>query len=273
MAASGEDPETIHNELHGTTTGFAFQANTVHGGVHIGAPRRRRRTALLAATPAALAAVGVLSLASGLGADHATVPKAGATSASATTVTTTGNAPSSAPLIPGQSSHPSAPAGTSTTAAPRGDGATPSTSGAPGQTTTTTQPPTRAPEVPAEDPGRLIGKQQERQVELVQQYRYNWVDIDYWRHDAQLPGDLRIDLKGTYTADAAKLAIIADRPLANRDRCVGVSGWRDRVEFSELHVGSQLCARSSEGIYASMEIRALPATELDSFVFYGLSWS
>lgn len=143
-------------------------------------------------------------------------------------------------------------------------------------TRTTTQVPTDTPQDPdrLEDPGRLDNKQEDEVVELVQQNQYPWRDIEYWRRDTSRPGEVQIDAQGVFTNLGAKLTIIADTPLANRDRCAGATGWRDRIEFSELHVGSQLCALSRVSHYASMEIRLLPGSpgSNGSFIFYGITW-
>jgi hypothetical protein len=88
-------------------------------------------------------------------------------------------------------------------------------------------------------------------------------DIEYWRHDASTSGEVQIDPHGVFTHLGAKLTIIPDTPLANRARCAQSSGWRDRIEFAELHVGSQLCAMSHLGRYASMEVRLVPSPAND----------
>jgi hypothetical protein len=77
-----------------------------------------------------------------------------------------------------------------------------------------------------------------------------------------------------HTAVGAQLAVIPDAPLANRERCAQVTSWRDRVEFGELHAGSQLCGRSRAGRYASLEVRTLPSSPSSDgrFIFYGITW-
>jgi hypothetical protein len=152
---------------------------------------------------------------------------------------------------------------------PTGAGQPPTITGTPGTTRTTT--PTTDDRVPTEDPGRYDGVQEQRTVELVRQQGYNWVDIEYWRHDADTPGELQIDASSVFTAYGARLAVIPDSPAPDRARCAQVTQWRDRVGFDELHVGSRLCARSKVGRYASLEVRALPSTG-GSFIFYGITW-
>lgn len=125
-----------------------------------------------------------------------------------------------------------------------------------------------------EDPGRYDNVQEDEVVELVQQQGYNWRDIEYWRHDASTPGEVHVDPNGVFTNLGAKLTVIPDTPLANRARCAQATGWRDRIEFSELHVGSQLCALSRMDHYASMEVRLLPSSPASNgrFIFYGITW-
>jgi hypothetical protein len=136
---------------------------------------------------------------------------------------------------------------------------------APGQNSTTTKP--------AEDPDRYQNVQEKRTVDLVPQERHNWVDIEYWRHDAAVSGELQMDATGVHTATGAQLAVIADTPLAGRARCAQVTSWRDRVEFSELHAGSQLCGRSRAGRYASLLVQSLPTPSDGRFFFYGITWN
>ncbi|MDX3658201.1 hypothetical protein PV646_12915 [Streptomyces sp. ID05-26A] len=140
-------------------------------------------------------------------------------------------------------------------------------------TTTTTPPPGGA--APGADADRPMNVQEQRVVELVPLERYNWVDIEYWRHDTASPGEVQMDGTGVHTAVGAQLAIVADTPLAGRARCAQVTSWRDRVEFTELHAGSQLCGRSRAGRYASLEVRTLPASPSSDgkFIFYGITWN
>jgi hypothetical protein len=214
---------------------------------------------VLVATAAVLALAGVLVFYNVIGVPAA--PSAGPSS-SVTTVPTTAETSSSGPSA---TSATSGPQPTSTT------GPRPSTSQLPPVTTTTRT--SDGPKPPAEDPGRYAGVQEKRVVELVPQTGYNWVDIENWRHDASTPGEVQMDAKGVFTALSAKLAVIVDTPLANRDRCANVTTWRDRVDFSELHVGSQLCGRSREGRYASLEVRVLPSSSDGRFFFYGITWN
>lgn len=50
--------------------------------------------------------------------------------------------------------------------------------------------------------------------------------------------------------------------------------WVTRVEFSNLHVGSQLCARSRGGRYATIKITALPTSPASNgrLLFFGRTW-
>ncbi|MFD9703196.1 hypothetical protein [Lentzea sp. NPDC059081] len=133
-------------------------------------------------------------------------------------------------------------------------------------TTTTTTTST------ASTPGTV---QEQRVVELIPQDRYNWTDIEYWRQAQDSPGEVRMDDTGLQTALGAKLAVIEDAPAADRDRCSQVTAWRDRVEFSELHEGSQLCGRSRVGRYASLKVQTVPASQSSNgrFIFYGITWN
>lgn len=226
-------------------------------------PRRPiwRRVEVLVATAGVLALAAVtLVLYDVVGVPAA--PSAGPSS-SVTTVPTTAETSSSGPSA---TSATSGPQPTSTT------GPRPSTSQPPVTTTTQTSD---GPKPPAEDPGRYEGVQEQRVVKLVPQTGGNWVDIEYWRQDPAQPGEVQMDAKGVHTAVGAALAVIADTPLANRDRCSKVTTWRLRVDFSELHVGSQLCGRSSVGRYASLEVQVLPSSPSSGgrFFFYGITWN
>ncbi|OLF13429.1 prolipoprotein diacylglyceryl transferase [Actinophytocola xanthii] len=125
-----------------------------------------------------------------------------------------------------------------------------------------------------EDPGRHDGVQEKRVVELTQEQGRNWVDIEYWRQDASTPGELQISSNELFTNLGAKIAVIPDTPLANRSRCAQATGWRDRIAFSELHVGSQLCGLSRMERYASIEVRVVPDAQANGgrLIFYGITW-
>ncbi|MBP2322987.1 hypothetical protein JOF56_003372 [Kibdelosporangium banguiense] len=133
----------------------------------------------------------------------------------------------------------------------------------------------KQPAQPSEDPGRYDKVQEKRVVELIQQQGYNWVDIEYWRHDSTKPGELQIDTQKVFTNLGAKLTIIPDDPLANRERCARATGWRDSISFAELHVGSQLCGLSHMDRYASLVVRLLPGSPASNgrFTFYGITWN
>jgi hypothetical protein len=99
------------------------------------------------------------------------------------------------------------------------------------------------------------------------------VDIDWWRQYKDASGDLRIDQDGLYTQKGAALTLIEDTPDATYARCSQVQAWGSRVHFSQLHAGSQLCARSYMGRYASMKVTSMPSeTVAGEFVFYGRVW-
>lgn len=116
--------------------------------------------------------------------------------------------------------------------------------------------------------------QEQRLVELYPSAGYNWVDIEYWRHDARTPGELQMDGQGLRTALGAQLAIVADDPAPDRGRCAQVIAWTDRVDFSRLHVGSRLCGRSRAGRFASLQVRVLPGSPDSNgrCIFYGITW-
>ncbi|MDI1462853.1 hypothetical protein QEZ54_17905 [Catellatospora sp. KI3] len=182
--------------------------------------------------------------------------------------------PQTTPTSPTQSATPQ-PASTSrppsTSPTPS---ATPSPTTSPSKRTEASTEPSPVPSV-AEDPDRHVNVQHEQVVELDQIPKYNWVDIENWRHDATKPGELQIDAQGVTTALGAKLAIMPDTPLPNEARCSRVTAWQDRVEFSSLHVGSQLCGRSRDGRFASLDVRLLPnpASGDGRFIFYGITWN
>jgi hypothetical protein len=227
-------------------------------------PRPRRRLKVLVVAAGALAAaVTGLVLAPSLG-----------TPAPGQNGVPTAAAPTTTP--PGSSSSESPPSTTSP-----GNGLLPpppptgtSSSGTRPSDATTTAP-TSTGSTLAELPGRYEGVQEKRVVELVPQERYNWVDIEYWRHDTAAPGEVQMDGTGVHTVVGAGLAVIEDTPLANRDRCAKVTSWRDRVDFGELHAGSQLCGRSRAGRYASLEVRTLPSSPSSNgrFIFFGITWN
>lgn len=230
---------------------------------HVG--RLRRVVVVLGAVIALIAVVAISALSLGGGAHERPDGTASPTSSARLEPTPTPSSPEQTSTSVRQSGSQDPPtSGTPTSEEPTRD------------TRTTTQGPTDTPPDPArlEDPGRLDNKQEDEVVELVQQNQYPWRDIEYWRRDTSRPGEVQIDAQGVFTNLGAKLTIIADTPLANRDRCAGATGWRDRIEFSELHVGSQLCALSRVSHYASMEIRLLPGSpgSNGSFIFYGITW-
>ncbi|TDV35320.1 helix-turn-helix domain-containing protein [Actinophytocola oryzae] len=230
--------------------------------------RRRVRPALVVAAVVVVATVvAVLVIASssgggsGSGAGGPGVAMATTTTSSSRTGQSTSSRPTSRD-----------PSGTSE----KTTGATPTPGGTTGEDRTATQsPPNSVHATEPPDPRRYENVQEQREVELIQQQGYNWVDIEYWRHDAATPGELQIDPQGVFTNLGAKLTVIADTPQADRDRCEHAAGWRERVEFSELHVGSQLCALSHVGRYGSMVVRLVPGSPGSDgrFTFYGITWN
>lgn len=100
------------------------------------------------------------------------------------------------------------------------------------------------------------------------------VEIDWWRQNHVRGGDLQVDATGAFTTLGAKLAVVGDSPEPTRDQCKQVTNWTTRVDFTQLHVGSQLCARSVGGRYAMLQVQALPDSPGSNgrFVFYGRTW-
>lgn len=194
-------------------------------------------------------------------------PTAGPTTSATTSATTTQPTESTTETPASSSSAGNGPLPTPPTST------VPSSKRQDGTATTTTPTPSGSGQ--GEDADRYQNVQEKRVVELVPQERYNWVDIEYWRHDTAAPGEVQMDGTGVHTAVGAQLAVIADTPLAGRDRCSKVTAWRDRVEFGELHAGSQLCGRSRAGRYASLEVRTLPSSPSSDgrFIFYGITWN
>src|SRR5437899_9526350 len=85
------------------------------------------------------------------------------------------------------------------------------------------------------------------------------LDIDYWRQLGDESGDLRMDLQGIFTQKGASLAMVPDAPSATYRSCSRIQNWVGRVDFSQLHVGSQLCAHSFTGRYAYLRVTSLPS--------------
>jgi hypothetical protein len=135
--------------------------------------------------------------------------------------------------------------------------------GAADASATPNEPDSKSPEV-----------QEERPVELSAQAGQESVEIDWWRQVHDKSGDLQMDRNGIYTVLGAKLSVIEDSPDPTYARCAQIQAWTDRVDFTTLHEGSQLCAQSLGGRYAMLQVRALPGS-LGSdgrFVFYGRTW-
>lgn len=239
-------------------------------------PRRGRRARpVILVLGAALAVAVAVVLITALIPDGGTGPDAGEPGAT----TAAPGAPSSTRTRP-PGSRPSTPENGpgGQDDAPGGDRREPGDPAEPGGTEESTTPEATETQRPFtgedEDPDRYDSIQEDEVVELVQQQGYNWRDIEYWRHDAATPGEVQIDPHGVFTNLGAKLTIIPDTPLAGRTRCAQATGWRERIEFAELHVGSQLCALSRMDRYASMEVRLLPGSPASDgrFIFYGITW-
>lgn len=139
-------------------------------------------------------------------------------------------------------------------------------------------PPAPSRPAPSQQPLVQQGKdatvQEERNVELSPVRGREAVDIDWWRQNRTSSGDLQMDQGGLSAFLNAGLAVIEDTPDATRDRCASVQNWVTRVEFSSLHVGSQLCAHSRGGRYAMIKITALPTSPASNgrLFFFGRTW-
>jgi hypothetical protein len=139
-------------------------------------------------------------------------------------------------------------------------------------------PPTSNVPEPSPSPSIQSGPgdpvQEERNVELSAAKGYEAVDIDWWRQKRDSSGDMQMDTGGVNALLGAGLAVVMDSPESTRDSCSSVRNWVTRVEFSSLHVGSQLCARSRSGRHAMVKINALPSSPASNgrLLFFGRTW-
>jgi hypothetical protein len=237
---------------------------------------RRRAAVAIAGVAAVLAAAGCLSLLR-----HPQPPgdPISSPTATASITTTTTTAPGSAVSPPDD--HPPN-SGASSSDHPPGDGTAPpgDPSGA-GTTTTTitrTVPTTSTTSTPGKSTSPNPAPQDSWPVQEESTVRLrasNDVDINWWRHANDGTGDLFMDPTGISAVKGAHLAVVHDSPDANRDSCQQVTTWTTRVEFSALHVDSQLCARSWQGRYAVIQVHALPNSpgSNGNFVFFGRTWT
>lgn len=137
--------------------------------------------------------------------------------------------------------------------------------------------PTSPPPEPIDPPGEV---NEERQVRLhATEPGFASVEIDYWRQELDNPasapnGDLWMKPGHLHTAKSAALAKIEPHPDATPARCAHVTTWRKSVAFADLRPGDQLCARSTEGRYATLRVESLPTSPQGDgyFVFHGRVW-
>ena len=84
-----------------------------------------------------------------------------------------------------------------------------------------------------------------------------------------------MDESGIYTTQGAQLSVIEDPhgTISYRD-CAQRTTWVTRADFTALHKGSKICARSHTGNYAALKVVALPRAARDNvrFVFLGTTW-
>ncbi len=116
--------------------------------------------------------------------------------------------------------------------------------------------------------------EEERLVELSAQAGQESVEIDTWRQVGDISGDLLVGQDGIYTALGAELSVIQASSEATYERCSQIQDWTTRVDFMNLNEGSQICAKSLGGRYATLQVRALPESPGSNgrFVFYGTTW-
>jgi hypothetical protein len=235
-------------------------------------PARRRRVLQAAAAGVVLAGVVATVTASGM---VAPPPPDGDDRivADAPPSTTTQQSPGSTPPDPEGGNPPEDGAGPTTTPSPR----SPGTSTHQGTTTPRPDPATTSePQPPPSSAQRSGGDpvQEERSVQLSDKAGQESVEIDWWRQNHERGGDLQVDATGAVTTLGAKLVVVEDSLELTRDRCEQVTSWTTRVDFTQLHVGSQLCARSVGGRYAMLQVQALPDSPGSNgrFVFYGTTW-
>jgi hypothetical protein len=117
--------------------------------------------------------------------------------------------------------------------------------------------------------------QQEKRVVLSTKAGRESVGIDQWQKVNSESDDLRMDPDGIYTTMGAQLSVVEDphETIAYHD-CAQRTTWVTRVEFSTLHKGSAICARSRTGSYAALKVINLPPSTRnhDRFVFQGTTW-
>jgi len=138
-------------------------------------------------------------------------------------------------------------------------------------TPTSVEPPT-ATYIPPDAFPALV--EEERLVELSAQAGQESVEIDTWRQVGDISGDLLVGQDGIYTALGAELSVIQASSEATYERCSQIQDWTTRVDFMNLNEGSQICAKSRGGRYATLQVRALPESPGSNgrFVFYGTTW-
>jgi hypothetical protein len=131
-------------------------------------------------------------------------------------------------------------------------------------------PPRQQPEpMPESTPLR----QESRTVELRFVAGHDSVDIDYWRAQHGGDGDLNATEDALVTAGGAKLVVLT-QGQPDHPTCRGLrDGGTDRVAYSEMRDGTYLCARSSEGRTAWMQIEALPTDTYRAVTFYAFTWN
>lgn len=129
------------------------------------------------------------------------------------------------------------------------------------------QPTPRTPSTP--------GVLQEKTVRMSTRTGQDSVEIDRWRKRNSESHDLRMDQDGLVTMLGAKLSVIdAPHATVTYQDCAQRTTWATRVDFTALHPGSTLCARSHTGRHAMLTVIALPrpAKPDSRFVFHATTW-
>jgi hypothetical protein len=151
----------------------------------------------------------------------------------------------------------------------------PSTEPAAGETTSGPGPePTATPTTdPPVQPDPTLVRQDSGNVELRFVTGYDSADIDNWHAGQRTDNDLIATEDALLTTGGANLVILAqgepDHPTCRGLRDSGT----ERVPYSSLANGTYLCARSSDGRTAWLQIATLPTADRQMVAFYAFTWN
>lgn len=81
-----------------------------------------------------------------------------------------------------------------------------------------------------------------------------------------------MDPTGLYTTTGAAITLLTGTMPATYQHCARAGGWSDRIPFTALTVGAQLCAYSTLDRYAMLRVKSIPSPGDPRFIFYGRTW-